>query len=491
VIPEILPITLKFDMQRFTQVCLNLLTNSLKFTESGSITLVVRYIRKDVLQETDYYPSSDFGHRLLSSSTKKTLASSHEEIREESGLEMLVAYKRQFTREIANLGSKKKMFTGIDSPERGYLKIEMNDTGCGIKPEDLKKLFKKFSQAHSDVAQRQIGSGLGLWITKSLCELMGGDVRAYSMPNIGSCFVGIIQADCLPVSRPHLASLHLSLVVPSSVRFLAESQIKRILLVDDDPFNLEFHGHIFKSVGFDSIETAIDGQKLLEQFKKRPEGYFEAIVTDIAMPNLDGIGAAKLIRKFEEEENRSIKVKIGFITGHSNQKDKTICEQEPLSCWFYLSKPIKVAVLEGFLPRITTSPSSMNPNRRTPIPFIDQTIYPAVSRKQSFHISSSSRISLSSARLILCVDDDILNLDFLEELLVSLGAKVVRATSGEESLHIMKSAIKENLKEKIPRLVLMDCSVEHGCVDGKQTDERNADNKRIWSRNSDNWSDRR
>ena len=56
-----------------------------------------------------------------------------------------------------------------------------------------------------------------------------------------------------------------------------------ILLVDDDPFNLEFHTQIIKSLGYEDIETAIDGKDLLEKFKKNPEGYFEIIITSKIM----------------------------------------------------------------------------------------------------------------------------------------------------------------------------------------------------------------
>ena len=64
-IPEKLPQNLKFDLQRLTQVILNLLTNAVKFTESGSITMVVRHIKKDTVEESDYYPTTAFGYYLL------------------------------------------------------------------------------------------------------------------------------------------------------------------------------------------------------------------------------------------------------------------------------------------------------------------------------------------------------------------------------------------------------------------------------------------
>ena len=457
IIPEGLPTTLRFDMQRFTQVCLNLLTNGLKFTDAGLISMVIRYLRKDELQETDYLPSSDFGYRIMKTSTKKETSSNNSnEIGEEFALETQLAIKPHFTREIANLSGKKKIFQGVDAPEKGFLKVEINDTGCGVKAEHLKQLFKKFSQTHSDASQLKLGSGLGLWITKTLCELMGGDVKAYSIPNVGSSFVAIIQADCLPSAYPRLSFSH-NLSNSSPVK---DQNPRRILLVDDDPFNLEFHTHIIKSLGYKAIETAIDGQQLVEQFKKRPEGYFDAVITDISMPNLDGIGAAKLIRKFEEEEKRGIKVKIGFITGHSNIRDKMLCERD-LGCWFYLAKPIKSPILEGFLPPLKRD------SRDSPLTLPNKKVSMSLNKTEPFSSTDYSAKKLSRAQmpaslsssdpLVLCVDHDMLNLDFMEELLRSLGARTILAGSGEEALAIVKSAVSENVKEKIPSFVLMAC----------------------------------
>ena len=458
IIPETLPAYLEFDMQRFTQVCLNLLTNGLKFTESGTLSLVIQYLRKDNLQESDYYPSSDCGYRLLCSLVEKSNAS-HQKSSDvgETDMDSQIGYKRQFTREIANLGNKKKTFTGVEVPEKGFLKIEINDTGCGITPEHMKKLFKKFSQTHADAAQLQVGSGLGLWITKTLCNLMGGDVKAYSAPNIGSCFVAIIQADCLPSVRPipltpPSQQYSQRQAYPNSLSWTeSDAEAKRILLVDDDPFNLEFHTQIIKSLGYDNIETAMDGLQLVEQFKTKPEGYYEAVVTDISMPNLDGIAAAKLVRKFEEEEKRTTIVKIGFITGHSNYKDKLICEKTPLNCSFYLSKPIKLEIIKGYLSPMRFS-SYMNSSRRA-------LVSPIKSLSTNTLNDQKTKLFSQSSPLILCVDDDIFNLDFLEEMLRSLGVRTLRAKSGEESLTLMKSAILKNMKENIPKLVLMDCSM--------------------------------
>ena len=453
-IPEKLPLTLRFDMQRFTQVCLNLLMNSLKFTDSGGISLVFRYLRKNALQESDYYPSTDFGYQLLSLSAKKEIPKEDHDIGEENTMNTQIGYKRQFVRELAPLQSKKKSFTSLTGPEKGFLKIEVNDTGCGMKSEDMKKLFKKFSQTHSDGAQLKIGSGLGLWITKTLCELLGGDVRAYSVPKVGSCFVAIIQADCLPSTRPRSGSGSFSETQPQ-FGAVVSGESQRILLVDDDPFNLEFHTQMIKSLSYKFIETATDGQKLVEQFQKRPEGYFEAIITDISMPILDGITAAKLVRKIEKDEERSVKVKIGFITGHSNHKDKLICESDPLNCLFYLSKPIKPAILESFLPSLLDAPQiNIQPSPQKAVAVISKNANPQKDKN-------------ISPPLILCVDDDIFNLDFLEDMIRSAGARTLRAQSGEESLVVMKKVASGILKENIPKLVLVSCRM--GKMDGWAT----------------------
>ena len=240
---------------------------------------------------------------------------------------------------------------------------------------------------------------------------------------------------------------------------LEQSEGTRILLVDDDPFNIDLHRQILRSLGYTSIEVALDGKKLFEQFKKRPEGYFEVIITDISMPNLNGIEAAKFVRTFEREMRRKKTVKIGFITGHPNQKDQLICEQAPLNCWFYLSKPIKAPVLEGFLPAMKKPPGFLKPrdlDSLGPLRLIRSNNLPKKSQEPP----------QEQLPTILCIDDDIYTLDFLEELIGNLGAKVIKAKSGEEGLSLLKSAFLSESRENIPSLILTDCGMpKNGWLD--------------------------
>ena len=332
IIPQKLPTNLKFDIQRLTQVILNLLTNAVKFTESGSITMVVRHLKKGEIEESDYYPTTGFGYLLLNKFGHGNPRMDSKAEFGENPLGSGIQVSDHFRREMCSMEEKKHLIMEGDAHERGYLKIEVYDTGCGMKEEELNKLFIKFSQTHAEGSQRQIGSGLGLWITKSLCELMEGGIRVYSKPDMGTCFSAIIQADSLPnTTRMAQSKLQASTRVPNF-----SLHQRRVLIADDDPYNLDLHVAIIKELGFDLIETASNGQELLNKFKVKPEKYYDIVVTDVAMPQIDGIQAALKIREFERTQKRRDNVKIGFITGHSNTRDKDRCEKDPILAHFYL-----------------------------------------------------------------------------------------------------------------------------------------------------------
>lgn len=414
IVPQKLPKTLRVDMQRLTQVVLNLLTNAVKFTQTGSVSLVINYLNKPYLEEADYYPSTMFGYSLLSGQSSVSSTSEFND----TILGSAMKNREEMQREISSQNEKNKVPQEPSVSTTGFLKMEINDTGCGMKEGDLAKLFQKFSQAHSEGSQRQIGTGLGLWITRKLCELMGGSIRVYSKPSVGSTFVAIVQADWLPTTKQTA-----SVESPSSKSSLQ----KRAVIVGDDPFNVEFHAQVVKNFDYDQIETATSGQELVNVFKSRPEGYFDVAIVDISMPDIRGTEAACAIREFEKSERRRHKIKIGFVTEQPNLKEKLQCEEEPINALFYLTKPIRSYMLEPYLK-------------------------PRVSARNS---SGKSLEILGSKPLVLCVDDDVFNLDCLGEMLESLGAVVEKASSGEEGLVKLKSVIlDENTSLK---LILMDC----------------------------------
>jgi len=76
----------------------------------------------------------------------------------------------------------------------GYLKIEVIDSGCGISKKELTNLFKRFSQIGSN-SHKQLGTGLGLWISQNLCHKMNGDLKVFSTENEGTTFVATIKCE--------------------------------------------------------------------------------------------------------------------------------------------------------------------------------------------------------------------------------------------------------------------------------------------------------
>ena len=453
-IPRILPAFVKIDAQKLSQIIINLVSNSVKFTETGSISLKVTYLRKRGLSEEDFLPSSVFGNKLANANDSERfintcLQTPEDRLTErrcvEDNLPENLLTQECYTEELLRefkANSQRLIGSLVGSDGNGYLKIEIIDTGCGITEVDLKKLFQKFSQVNSDASKRQIGSGLGLWISKKLSELLGGSIRAYSKPKIGATFVVIVKADY--TSR---ASDTMSKPPASSPKEKQQSSSQKILLVDDDPYNLETHFQLLKSLGFTQIDTVPDGTSLVKTFKSKPENYYSLIITDINMPNLDGIEAVRMIRQFEESSKRTCRAYIGFITGNSSKKEKQLCESTDVGGSFYISKPVTLSALKGALQEL-----GVNANEGQ-IRYL-QPVRRKISNLDILNTEISTSKKKAKRPVVLCVDDDILNLEIFEDLISDLGAKPVRATSGKEAIDVLRSMIASG---EVIDLVLIDC----------------------------------
>ena len=418
-----IPRCVMMDPQRLTQILLNLISNSVKFTTKGSVSLIVSYLKQDKVDEKDFQPTSMFGYKMskLKENREEEAILNTEENVQEFNLNTSIFYLQKLQREFLKSEATNSV-DGFTQPSKGYLKFEISDTGCGIKSEDLEKLFKKFAQVHSDDSQRQIGTGLGLWISKNLAQMMNGDIRVYSKIDIGTTFVVIIEVK-IPTDGSPLSMRQCAL---SPILRLKPEKSKRILLADDDPYNIDVHKQLLINAGYHDITIATNGKELVKIFETNTAEPFYAIITDMNMPELNGISAAKMIREIEDEKNATKRVKIGFITGHANHNDKTTCEQEPINAWFYVSKPVTAAILEGFLkPR---------------------------GHKEILEYAQDITIS-TNKYVVLCVDDDLFNLEILNEMLSSFGVTVITAQSGKKAIEIVQSRIKE---QRPLDLILMD-----------------------------------
>jgi signal transduction histidine kinase/CheY-like chemotaxis protein len=168
---------------------------------------------------------------------------------------------------------------------RNWIEIAVADTGIGMTPEQLAKLFEEFTQADSSTARQYGGTGLGLAITRKLARMMGGDVTAASEPGKGSVFT---------VRLPASAGSQASRSTGSDGRRSPTADC--VLIIDDDVTARELIADHLKAEGF-SVVTAAGGVEGLKRAKElRPT----AITLDVMMPDLDGWSVLAALRQDPE-----------------------------------------------------------------------------------------------------------------------------------------------------------------------------------------------
>ena len=173
------------------------------------------------------------------------------------------------------------------SESAARLRFEIQDTGIGMSPEAVAKLFQPFTQADSGIARRFGGTGLGLSISKRLVELMGGKIGVTSTSGVGSTFWFELPFDRLPdEKRPK-----------SSAPEVKGPRLQglRLLVVDDSQINLYLAERVLKREGAE-VTLMKDGQQALDALRANPQGY-DLVLMDIQMPVMDGLTATRAIRE--------------------------------------------------------------------------------------------------------------------------------------------------------------------------------------------------
>ena len=169
------------------------------------------------------------------------------------------------------------------------VRFEVTDTGIGIAPEAMSRLFSAFEQADNSMNRKYGGTGLGLAITKRLAELMGGEVGAESTPGVGSTFWFTVK----------LTKSGETTEAPTETAVDAEAEIRqryaghRVLVVDDEPVNREVAVMQLEAVDM-AADTAEDGAEGVALARKNS---YAAIFMDMQMPKLNGIEATREIRQ--------------------------------------------------------------------------------------------------------------------------------------------------------------------------------------------------
>ncbi len=227
------------------------------------------------------------------------------------------------------------------NPANQFVLFSVADSGLGIPPDAMTRIFDPFEQEDVSTARKHGGTGLGLSITKKLVQLFGGELHVHSAVGEGSRFEAILPmtlAGVLERPRAAMPSQH-----DSSEK---KGQGLTFLVAEDNKVNATLIERVLRKFGCDVILFS-NGQSAVEAYTKNPLR-FDAVILDCQMPVMDGFEAAKYIRSAESEGGR--RVPIVAMTALAMAEDKERCLSAGMD--EYLSKPFKRDKLEEILLRI-------------------------------------------------------------------------------------------------------------------------------------------
>lgn len=238
--------------------------------------------------------------------------------------------------------------------ESGNLEIMVEDTGVGIKEDQVDRLFQPFAQVDSSTTRLFGGTGLGLALSQNLAEALGGKVTLDSTQiDVGSTFK--IQIKARPAENTPWITGFKSLAAEVENHNEEKSEINsqslkdvKILLVEDAPDNQMVIGMFLTSAGA-TVDFAENGY---EGISKASDGDFDIILMDIQMPKLDGYEATKILRK------RGFLIPIIALTAHALMEERARCLKA--GCSEHFTKPVDSEKLIALVDRLVNKSRTLN-----------------------------------------------------------------------------------------------------------------------------------
>ncbi|MDY6784382.1 MAG: GAF domain-containing protein [Cyanobacteriota bacterium] len=294
-------------------------------------------------------------------------------------------------------------------PQSPHLHFEVEDTGIGIPPEDIERLFNAFAQTEAGRISQE-GTGLGLSISKRFVQLMGGDIAVESKAGVGSLFkfdiaIALVDPSDVPDSKPSRRPLGLQPGQPTY----------RILVVEDKLANRQLLVKLLVPLGFE-VREATNG---LEAIALCEQWHPHLIWMDMRMPVMDGYTAT-----------REIKLKMGdrapiiiALTANAFEEDRT--EALAIGCDDFVRKPCKEEIL------LTKIADYLG------VEYTYEDYTDSLGELEAAMSSSTDSTPDSPKPLplkILIADDNALNRMLLLQMLDHLGYKADSATNGKEAI---------------------------------------------------------
>jgi two-component system, sensor histidine kinase and response regulator len=359
------PLALKGDSLRLSQILNNLVSNALKFTQTGEITIITELVN----QTTD----------------------------------------------------------------KVKIKFSVKDTGIGMTPEQISRLFQPFTQADNSTTRKYGGTGLGLIISKQLAKMMGGDINVDSTPGLGSTFSFTVIVRIQSQEDQQKAR-----IVPASLRGL------KVLIVDDSSSDAQILSEMLADMTFDS-NTVNSGAAALKELQNSIHPY-DLVILDWRMPDMDGFETARRIRS---KLNLTKPPKIFVMTAYG--REEVAQQAKLLGLDAFLVKPISYSIL---LDTIMETFCRGNMGSVGQIPIIPE-------------------MEELKAKRVLVVEDNEINQQVARELLEGFGLNVEIASNGRQAVEMI---CQKNIQFDA---VLMDLQMPE--MDGYQATStiRNVQNQKL------------
>ncbi len=272
------------------------------------------------------------------------------ELRDTGALGVLRADRTKLRQVLFNLLSNACKFTekGLVTLAAGrertdgveWLQFAVSDTGIGISPEQMSRLFQAFSQADAGIAEKYGGTGLGLAISRRFCRMMGGDIRVESAPGQGSTFTVRLPVDGRRVEpAPFSAG-----AAERGAGSVPREGVPVVLVIDDDPAARELMRRFLAQQGLGMVGAASGEEGLRLARELRPA----ALLLDVLMPGMDGWAVLTALKADPELSPIPVimvsivdEARLGFALGATE----------------YLTKPVDRAYLGRLLKKYRRSPS--------------------------------------------------------------------------------------------------------------------------------------
>ena len=231
------------------------------------------------------------------------------------------------------------------APRKGFAsyRITVKDNGIGMSKEYLPHIFEEFTREHSSTESHITGTGLGLPIVKSLVNLMGGTIDVESELGAGTITTICLTFE-LPTEEQLAAHQHKDEILEQSLQTLSE---KRVLLAEDNDLNAEIVLTVLEENGIHA-EHVKDGALCLKAVQNAPEDYYNVILMDIQMPNMNGYQAAEAIRALPGKRGE---IPIVAMTANAFEEDRRKALESGMNA--HIAKPVDVSVLLETLSRFS------------------------------------------------------------------------------------------------------------------------------------------